>query len=143
MVVSEEAKKEEVKEDAEVPEVNIYDLLAKQKGAPTKEIVAGWKQRYNDDVFASIIGKGEVFIFRSINRSEWKQLNDQIQKSGTEDPMALHEAVVRKCVLFPNLGHPEVFAGIKAGTVPTLFEQITWYSNFMDPALAVRAVYEL
>lgn len=133
----------ETEEVVEQKKPDIFDLLAEKPGAPSKETVDRWKAQTGGDVYATVLGRGDVFIFRSIKRLEWKNLEAQIKQAKQPDENALAEAVVKTCVLYPDLRSPEGFAMVKAGTVPTLFDQICFYSNFMDPAISITMVYEL
>lgn len=136
-----EVKKEEEKPAA--PKFDIYQLLAETKGAPTKEVINQWKVMYNGDVYAAVLGRGEIFVFRPIYRLEWKQIQTQIGQMKQADEAAINEMICKKCCLYPNLNDQATFATLKAGTITTLFEQISWFSNFMDTSMAIQMVVEL
>lgn len=124
----EEKKKEKV--DPILEEWN-----AREKG-PSDEQIAGWKQQFGECYLMSFSPQ-EPFVFRPINRLEYKNL---LQKA--KDDNQFQEMVVQRCVLWPSIDTNHLTGG-KAGTIPTLYGVIMEGSNFLDPNEAVMLVRKL
>ena len=125
------------------PKFDIFTKIKEKLGPNGLTQIEMWKTQYSGDVFATVLGKGDLFIFRSIRRLEWREMQEELSKSNIQNEALFQEKIVKKCTLYPSLQHPEAFALLKAGSVSTLFEQITFYSNFVDPSIAVNIVFEL
>jgi len=114
----------------------IMDQWKDRKRGPSDEQIEGWKQQFGECYLMSF-SPDEPFVFRPINRLEYRNL---LQKA--KDDGQFQEMVVQRCVLWPSVG-TEILTGGKAGTIPTLYGVIMEGSNFLDPNEAVMLVRKL
>lgn len=138
--MSEEKVKEEEKEQ-QGP--NLPGLLAAFEGGPSETQIEEWKQQFGE-IFVSGFSEEELFVFRPLSWKEHKALNKELSaplKEGEEPKteLDLQEKVVDLCLLWTSVANYES----KGGTVPTLFEQISLNSNFVNPQLAMAFVAKL
>jgi hypothetical protein len=128
-------------EDVEVKEPSLGDklraLLSEFDNAPTSAEVDAFKTRHGD-VFLSALNDDEVFLFRALTRKEHRKLNADIAE-GKIPGDAFEEEVVKTCILWKSISDLES----KAGTVPSLFEQVMQNSNFLAPQLLSNLVTKL
>jgi len=122
-------------------EASPAERLFALEGAPTQDDVDVWKKLHGD-VFVSTLSPTEIFIFRSLNRAEFREAQE-LQAQRMQAGLAVHqfdeeEATVKSCVLFASVDLLE-----KAGTVPTLLEQLLVNSNFIPPQVAMSLVAKL
>ncbi len=104
--------------------------------APDEPLLEAWKSTYGKFFVSSILGDETIFIWRTINRSEYKQLaNSGVMKNQN----SYEEAVVRKCVLWPIVTQ-EGMSMSDAGVVPTLCKQILFKSGFVSDNLALSLI---
>lgn len=115
-------------------ELSIFDLLLGFQDAPTPEMVEAWKGVHGD-VFVSVLSNEEIFFFRALKRQEYRQLQEEADRT---DPLEQEEKTVELCLLFATAD-----PNSKAGTVPTLLEQILQNSNFVPPQVAMQLVTKL
>jgi len=138
--VVQEAPEQEVEETAADPAKEIADALAKFAGAPTKDVIEGWKQQHGD-VFCSGFSEEELLIWRPLNRQEFVELQTKLaQEQGTQ--MDQEQEVVTTCVLWMSDKAKRAMTQ-KAGSYPTIHEQIMFNSNFVDPRVASALVIKL
>lgn len=137
--MTEEAQSQEQAQEPTEPsfEEKVRGLLARFEGAPEAATVEGWKGQFGD-VFVSAFSNDEIFIFRSLRRNEYADLQDKVA-SGEMSPLAQEEATVNTCLLWTSVKD----LSAKAGTIPTLLEQILQNSNFIPPQLAAQFVAKL
>jgi len=92
-----------------------------------------WKEEHGEDeVFAIIIG-GEVYIHRTITRSEYKNLKREVQEEVVPgiDPTALtEEKICRLCALWPDQNILETQMERRGGVATTLSDNIMETSGF-------------
>lgn len=140
------------------PEKTLLEVIQDLPNAPDQVTIDNWKAKYRD-IFFSGFSEEECFIFRALNRKEFRDLQIISQLTAAkEDPKTPAELelrikesvtstfnqedeVVVKCVLWPQLTIDEL--GSKAGTVTTLFEQIMANSHFLSPQQAQALVVKL
>jgi len=115
----------------------LRDSLSKFEGAPAPEMITGWKENYGD-VYVSAFSEDEIFIFRSLSRSEYTSLQE---RAATEqlDALAYEEESVKTCLLWSSVQD----LNRKAGTIPSLMEMIMQNSNFVPPQVAAQLVAKL
>lgn len=128
----------------EKPEVpNIKTLLLGTPGAPTPEKIEEWKTEFGE-VYASAFSETEIFLFRPLFRGEYKTLQLEARKPReAEQGMTTHEYEEEVCkvvVLWPQV---KDWSKLKAGTISSLYEQITQNSNFVPPQMASMLVAKL
>lgn len=128
-------KKAQAKMEQQDPIMQAYREM---ENGPTEEQVEEFKQKAGDVYFINLSEK-ENFIFRPVRRQEWRTLLKQIEKLDEEKKA---EAIVAKCVLFPQLSSVKINV-LSAGTVETLRDMILKASNFMSPEYAVQLVRKL
>jgi hypothetical protein len=127
-------------EEAAIP--SFTDLLKNFEGSPDQAKIDGWKAQFGD-VFCSAFSETELFIWRPLNRMEWREHQIAMsQAEGQLDPFALEEEMVAKCMLWMS-GPGEKSLTLKAGSASTLHEQLLQNSNFVDPRLASNLVVKL
>jgi len=124
---------------AAAEQATVYDLLASLPGGPDRAQVEAWKQQFGE-IFTAYFSEQEVYVFKPIRRMEWK--NWMSEQHLTQNQLALQEHVVSQCVIWPPV-RPEAIMTSKGGTVPTLFEQIMEYSNFIPTQAALTLVTKL
>jgi len=136
--MSEEEKAAE--ETTAIP--SFVDLLQNFEGSPDQAQIDGWKSEFGD-VFCSAFSETELFIWRPLNRQEWREHQLMMaQAEGQVDPFALEEEMVGKCMLWMS-GPGKQSLATKAGSATTLHEQLLQNSNFVDPRLASNLVVKL
>ena len=137
--MSEEEKKD-TPEEGVLP--SFTDLLKNFEGAPSQEDIDEWKLEHGD-AYCSAFSEVELFIWRPLNRKEWREHQMVLAQSQEQiDPFELEEDTVRKCMLW--MSEPGMKSlQFKAGSVSTLHEQILQNSNFVDPRLASNLVVKL
>jgi hypothetical protein len=122
----------------------ILSHLKEIPGAPTDEQIAGMKKQFGEDnVHVIAFGKGDVYIFTCLKRSQWQAIQKKMQElqgQGNAAPAALEdklkETVVQHCVVWPKLPL-EFFYNSKAGIVDTIYQMIMLQSYFIAPQQAV------
>ena len=112
-------------------------LLVNFDGAPTAATIDSFKATYGD-IFLSALNDDELFIFRALNRKEHRSFTTSIAE-GKLPAEALEEEVVKLCILWKSIKDLDS----KAGTVPSLFEQVMQNSNFLAPQLLGNLVTKL
>ncbi len=135
----ERLEEEKEKEAEEKRRKKLKDALSNFTGAPTVEQIEAWKAKY-DQVFTTGFSATELFIFRSMQRQEYVELQTAMQSQKFETVYQYEEAYVRTCMLWAS---DSQWATRKAGTISTLFEQIQQQSNFVPASMASMLVIEL
>ena len=152
-------KPEVQKQDEETAQQNFanpYDYLATIPGAPTKDQVEAMKlQAPNGIVRLLVIGK-RVYLVRGMSGLELQNIQSQIpdnlgagltpeaRSAKIEGEIQLHAAA--KCTIWTNTIKDGKFTveqlrGGSAGLPSTLFNLITYMSDFIDPeALNVMSI---
>lgn len=95
-----------------------------------------WKAQYGD-VHYSVFDEEEIYIWRPINAFEYRNIT-----KSTKNEESFQESIVRKCVIHPTFTVESLNSG-KAGTIPTLFQQVMYCSNFLPPEDALAIVRKL
>lgn len=129
---------EKVEEKAE-PSLSekLKALLDEFPNRPTAAEVDALKSTHGD-VFLSALSDDEVFLFRALSRREHRMLNSDIAAEKFS-PDELDEKVVNLCVLWKSVSDLEQ----KAGTIPSLYEQVMQNSNFLPAQLLTNLVTKL
>lgn len=113
-------------------------ILQDFSDAPDITTLNMWSERF-DNIFSSSVSSDDIFIWRTVNRSEYKKILSTI---APENAGHLEDAIVRKCLLYPT-ATVEFFSGSRAGLIPTLFEQMMFKSGFIPKELALSMVRKL
>ena len=131
---------EEVKKEEELaPDKEMVQLLDKLPNRPGQEQIDGWKAVYGD-VFVSGFSEEELYVWRSLTRKEYINLQTTGQETGMNQ-FQMEEATCGVCVLWPE--NIEECLQKKAGTAGSLHEQILQNSNFFSPQAASILVAKL
>jgi len=125
--------------EEEKKEKDLAETLAEFPGAPTRDGIEEWKQKHSE-VFCSGFSPLEIFVWRSVTRGEFGNL--QAAAAAAEEPLDMEAALVGTCLLWATPDGNASLEG-KAGTLTTLHEQILQNSNFMDPRVAEALVIKL
>lgn len=133
-----EEKKEEVKKEPEKP-LTALERLKKFKGCPSDDEVQNWKKNYHE-ILTFSPGDEEMYVFRPLNRQEWKQLKVKLENVPNED--MVHETIVGRCVLWPALDSLSVAAS-RAGLAKTIYNLIMVGSYFLPDEIAMSMVEKL
>jgi hypothetical protein len=115
----------------------LKDLLDKFDNRPSAEAINEMKSKHGD-VYLSALSDDEICLFRSVTRKEHRAINSAIAE-GKMAPDDFELEIVKSCVLWTSIGNLES----KAGTIPSLFEQIMQNSNFLAPQLLTNLVTKL
>ena len=119
-----------------------HEFLASLPGAPTKDMIAAWKQQAPNNRLEVFTPDGKrAYIVRGLTGLELTTSQKQIQSMATPvaDPeleMQLHAVV--KAVVWTNAGQNGKLTDVglrtgAAGLPATLFTKVTKLSDFMDP----------
>jgi hypothetical protein len=140
---------------------DLLSIIKDLPDAPSQVTIDGWKAKYGN-VFVSGFSETEVYIWRAINRAEYKkmQIAQQIEaatiqlgenpskeevatkvSSAVDAEFDREDQMVSQCLLWPKLTPEEL--SVKAGTVPSLMEQISQNSNFLTAQQASILVMRL
>ena|SRR5258706_13319794 len=151
----------ETEAEAPVTVPDLKSLLKDLPNAPDQSIIDGWKVKYGN-IYMSGFDENEIYIWRALNRSEYKQMQieqqiqaatNQLSENATKEEVtakvtaaitgdfAREEKIVATCLLWPKLTVEEL--AMKAGTVPSLLEQVTQNSNFLSAQQASLLVIKL
>jgi hypothetical protein len=135
-----ELKTEEKQEEKKEPSLadKLRSLLSEFDNAPGAAEIEGLKAKHGD-VFLSALNDDEVFLFRALTRKEHRTVNAAAAE-GKIQGEAFEEEIVKTCLLWKS--SPESLEN-KAGTIPSLFEQIMQNSNFLAPQLLSNLVTKL
>lgn len=113
-------------------------LLVDFPDAPTTAQIDGFKSKYGD-IYMSALSEEELFIFRALNRKEHRELNANIAE-GKIPAEEFEEKIITGCLLWTSA--PGSIAN-KAGTIPSLFEQVMQNSNFLPSQMLANLVIKL
>ena len=136
-------KEEELKEDAEEEEGDIFDpfkYLETLSGAPSKQQVEQWKSVYGDVQFVPL-EDGSAFIYRCLNYPDWKQ-NILMNEALVKNEGLLKEHVMSTCVLWPRMT-PEKVAVLKGGLPDLMFNMVMESSYFIPVERAMAITVRL
>lgn len=134
-----EEVEEQVQEQVPAEETladKLRGFLLKFEEAPGDEEINSWKADFTD-VYAAGFSEDELFIFRSVNRQEYRELQAAAQEQ--QDPTFFEKALVDTCLLWASV----LDLDSKAGNYPTLLEMVMQNSNFVTPQLASQLVAKL
>lgn len=131
-VNKDEAKKEPTFGD------KLKGLLHDFKNAPSTSEIDAFKLKHGD-VYLSALSETELFMFRSLTRKEYREINANIQEEKLSGEN-YEEIVVSTCLLWTSV---TTNLDNKAGTYPSLMEQIMQNSNFLSPQMLTNLVIKL
>jgi len=139
--MSEQEQQEQQEEKKEEEQPGLKDQMFGLEGSPSPEQVEAWKGEFGD-VYVSGFSPTEIFVWRSITRPEWVQLQEFAGDPKNQiDQYKFEELVCDTCILWKSVqGSWDIG---KAGTPSSLQEQILQNSNFVSPQHASMLVQKL
>ena len=132
--MSEEPKLEEKKDEKK----SLKDYLQELPGAPSNEEIEVWKTQFGG-VFMAGFSETEIFVFRSLRRSEHRSLQLKLSEVDPIDELTYQEMVCDTCKLWPAKVDWEAAGGLAT----SLSEQIYQNSHFLSPQAASLLVVKL
>jgi hypothetical protein len=127
--------------------IDLASFLQDFPGAPSVDQVSAWKTQYGE-VFCSGFSELELFVWKPLSRKEYlsiqMNITSEVQNGKNTEPpeIMLERQIVDTCVLWGSELAMKAL-DMRAGTVPTLHEQIMLNSNFMNSAMAAALVVKL
>jgi len=137
-----------VQEDSEevVTKGSIRDVMSRIEGAPSSAQIDAWKEEHGD-VFVFLLSEDEIFLFRSITRTEFSniqmQMKEHAQATGSAPPdSVLEDMIVSQTALWQS---PRAALALdkKGGTASALQEQIMLNSYFLSAQISNQLVVKL
>ena len=114
----------------------LLEILKNKSNAPDKYSLESWKLNYGK-FFVSSIVSNDIYIWRTLNRMEHKQIVSQHTDSMGQD--VFENKIIKKCLLWPSPTN-DFIASTDAGIIPTLYKQIMYQSGFVDDNYAVSMI---
>ena len=115
------------------------DLIAALDGvenAPQIFELEEWKELYGVFYVSYIHDDGDLYIWRTLKRQEYKSLIN----SGIAKSQAMYEeAVISRCMLWPRFTKEKI-AQEPAGVAETLAKQILFRSGFVPDSIALSMI---
>lgn len=99
------------------------------EGGPTKDQVENWKHKYGDVYMTKF--DSETFIWRTISRSEYKEVLNMESEGDQPADWFREEVVTDRCVIWPTDFDYEDIGDGKAGIPAVLAEKIMNKSGFI------------
>lgn len=103
-------------------------------GGPNKSEVESWKKQYDALYIVDDLPGDKVFIYRTINRYEYKA----IMATPNTDPLMREEMICEQCVLFPYEYSYGQMANGDAGVVTVIAQHVMETSGFTKASLPRR-----
>lgn len=135
---------ESVQSEEQLPDnlPDVKEKLFELPESPDKAQIEMWKQEHGE-VFCSGFTATELFVFRSLTRGEFVQLQSHLAAQGQQvNTLDVEEQVVQQCLIWSSKDGLKALEK-KAGSMSTLHEQIMQNSNFVNPAMAAALVMKL
>ena len=108
------------------------------KVKPSEEEIAAWKRQYGT-VYVVSLSEDENYVFRALNRQEWKAIKSNSKKLDEDQKT---DVIAIKGTIWPRLNSIAI-ASLPAGTAETLMGMILEASNFMSTERAIELVRKL
>jgi hypothetical protein len=112
-------------------------LLKDFPNAPSLAEIEAFKAKHGD-IFLSALSEDELFVFRALTRKEHRKLNNEMQE-GKLAPDLYEDEVIKSCLLWTSVDDLDA----KAGTFPSLMEQVMQNSNFLSSQMLTNLVTKL
>lgn len=132
---------EEVKTPEKAETLNTLPQLSHFADAPTLDRIEEWKTVCGS-VSLSALSREEVFVWKSLQRAEWLDLQIEMSTLEGATQADLEDKVISTCLLWAS-EDGKASLETKAGSVPSLNEQIMQGSNFLSAAAASQLVIKL
>lgn len=101
-------------------------------GGPRESEISAWKKQFGK-VFATELETGEWYIWRTLNRFEYKE----VMSIPNTNELTREEMICEVCVLFPHEYSYETMVNDKGGVPSMLSEQIMQKSGFTRKARVI------
>ncbi len=137
-VKTKEEEKEAPKE--RTPLEKFMERFKNHPQCPTQAQLDRWKRDHIGVYVFNAELNGETYLFRPMNRLEWKQLQETAASMNNND--MFQELVVTRCVLWPGQ-MSSMIPSSRAGLVNTLFSAIMACSYFMSEEAVLNFVEKL
>jgi hypothetical protein len=119
----------------------LIEVLKQFPDSPSQAKIDEWKATFGE-VFVSAFSETEVYLWRTIKRPEYVQMQILIQDPKLEiDNFKLEEMICDTCLLWTSV--KQSWSEGKAGTPNLLSEQIMTNSHFLPPSVASQLVAKL
>ena len=112
----------------EMPPGDTDELLF--PGGPSMTEFMSWQKQYPDMYVVDDLPDGNIYIYRTITRYEYKVL----QALPNTDPLQREELIIDKCLLFPYISYEDM-AGTMAGVISVLAQHILTSSGFVKNSI--------
>lgn len=130
--------------DSNVIEADTGDILASMAmdeelwaGGPTRATVEEFKKKYpTSDIRASLLANETGIIWRTLNRSEWRELNNLSRN--VQDEEKREEILFQKIVLFPDCSDIASLDKLPAGVLPVVLKEFYLYAGFQPVADSLK-----
>lgn len=128
-----------IEEDIDKKIEALHQMLSEiSDNPPSIKDLAMWKNVHGD-LFVLQLDVDQLYLYRYIKHQEWKQLLADGNKNNINSltEAQVEEKLFDMCVLWPKLDYISI-AGVPAGLIKTVVEQIRIRSCFLDPAQVVQ-----
>lgn len=109
------------------------------------ERVATWKKQFRK-LYKTMLGE-DVYVYRALTRLEFKSMQANIMLNpnadASEREAVLEEALIQRCLLFPDPQGLDWVNNTKAGTISSLVRAIQWNSDFLPPEVVIASTEEI
>jgi hypothetical protein len=127
----EQQEEEGLSEDPDKRAQQVAEFLAsKYPGAPNTDTLKEWRRIHGGAFMLQIADR--IFIYRYLKRQEWIQLNANPKAAELSEDDVENE-IFNRCVLWPKYNQIQK-AGMPAGGISMVVQQIRLQSLFLDPA---------
>ena len=103
---------------------------------PSEEKIVDWKERYPDSEIYMVPLGGEIYVFRTLTRSEYHAFLATIPPQATEGDV--EEKIADLCLLWPESYLQSDKKRGKAGVPSAIMEMVFSYSGFQPAAPPVK-----
>jgi len=141
---------EPAKSREELMREQVFSILRNHKDAPTPEQLELLKKQHGSDgIYITAFNENNVFIYTHLKRSQWKRIQEIVQKmssaqAGASSEDLFKEKVVQYCTIYPkNVNTPEFLSTSRAGLIDSLFEAIMLQSYFLTPNQTMQITFSL
>ena len=96
-------------------------------GGPTMTEFMSWQKQYPDMYIVDDLPDGNIYIYRTITRYEYKVL----QALPNTDPLQREELIIDKCLLYPVITYEDM-SNSMAGIISILAQHVLTSSGFVN-----------
>lgn len=113
----------------------LFKLCNEHSRSPDLAHLVYWKKEYGK-YFASSVDGGDLYIWRTLKRLEYKGLSST---GAMETQEGFEAALMKKCMLWPKIDSA-FLSDIDAGVPPSVFKQIMHQSGFVSEEEALSLI---